>query len=62
MSISIPAGVADDKSGNTSVATTITIGVNEPGGNTGDQVIVDVVDPLWKTDNINIDMKIRKLQ
>ena len=54
MSISIPAGVATDKSGNTNIATTITIGVNEPD-NTGNQQIVDVVDPMWKTDNINID-------
>ena len=61
MSISIPAGVATDKSGNTNIAKTITIGVNEPGGNPEDQVVVDVVDPLWKTDNINIDHENKKV-
>ena len=61
MSISIPAGVAKDKSANENIATTITIGVNEPGGNTDDQVTVDVVDPLWKTDNINIDNANKKV-
>ena len=55
MSISIPAGVATDKSGNKSIATTFSIGVNEPGGSSDNQKIVDVVDPLWKTENINID-------
>lgn len=55
MSISIPAGVATDKSGNKSIATTFSIGVNEPGGSSDEQKIVDVVDPLWKTENINID-------
>ena len=54
MSISIPAGVATDKSGNKSIATTFSIGVNEPGGSSDNQKIVDVVDPLWKTENINI--------
>ena len=54
MSISIPAGVATDLSGNSNIAKTFTIGVNEPDG-TGNQEIVDVVDPLWKTENINID-------
>ena len=55
MSISIPAGVATDKSGNKSIATTFSIGVNEPGGSSDNQKIVGVVDPLWKTENINID-------
>ena len=55
MSISIPAGVATDKSGNENSGKTITIGVNDPGGNKDDEKIVDVVDPLWKTENINID-------
>ena len=55
MSISIPAGVATDKSGNKSIATTFSIGINEPGGSSDNQKIVDVVDPLWKTENINID-------
>lgn len=32
----------------------IVIGVNEPDG-TGNKEIVDVVDPMWKTENIQID-------
>ena len=55
ISISIPAGVATDKSGNSNVAKVISIGVNEPGGSKSDEKIVDVVDPLWKAENINID-------
>ena len=61
MSISFPAGVATDNTGNASSAQTITIGVNEPGGSSDDQKIVDVVDPLWKTDNINIDKANKKV-
>ena len=61
MSISFPAGVITDNTGNASSAQTITIGVNEPGGNSDDQKIVDVVDPLWKTDNINIDKANKKV-
>ena len=55
ISISIPAGVATDKSGNSNVAKVISIGVNDPGGSKSDEKIVDVVDPLWKAENINID-------
>ena len=55
ISISIPSGVATDKSGNSNVAKVISIGVNEPGGSKSDEKIVDVVDPLWKAENINID-------
>ena len=55
MSISIPAGLATDKSGNSNVEKVISIGVNDPGGNKSDEKIVDVVDPLWKAENINID-------
>ena len=60
MSISIPAGVATDKSGNSNIAKTITIGVNEPSGS-GNQQVVDVVDPVWKTENINIDKTNKKV-
>ena len=55
MSISIPAGVATDKSGNKNVEKVISIGVNDPGGSKSDEKIVDVVDPLWKAENIKID-------
>ena len=60
MSISIPAGVATDKTGNENLPQTITIGVNEPD-NTGNEQIVDVVDPLWKAENINIDHTNKKV-
>ena len=55
MSITIPANLASDKSGNKNVAKTITIGVNEPGGSSSNQQIVDVADPMWQAQNINID-------
>ena len=55
MSISIPAGVATDKSGLSNVEKVISIGVNDPAGSKSDEKIVDVVDPLWKAENINID-------
>ena len=39
-----------DKSGNLSQAQTITMGINEPGGNPDDDIVVDVVDPIWTMD------------
>ena len=62
MSISIPAGVASDNSENKSIATTITIGVNEPGGNTGEQEIVDVVSPAWSIASVNPDTGVIKIR
>ena len=59
MSISFPAGIGTDKSTNTSDAKTITIGVNTDGS--GSQVNVDVVDPVWKTDNFSIDNTNKKI-
>ena len=59
MSISFPAGIGTDKSTNTSEAKTITIGVNTDGS--GNQVNVDVVDPVWKTDNFSIDNTNKKI-
>ena len=67
MSITIPAGALNangtlkvgviDNSGNLNPATTITIGINEEDGNAntdGDAngQIVDVVDPIWKVENV----------
>ncbi len=55
--------VATDKSGNKSIAKTITIGVDDPttdGGNNKEE-IVDVVSPVWKTQNINIDKTNKKV-
>ena len=57
MTVAFPEKVATDKSGNWNLAKTITVGIDDPttgdGDNTG--VIVDVVDPVWKTENISID-------
>lgn len=44
------AGIID-KSGNLSAAKSITMGVNEPGGDPDDEIVVDVVDPIWKVQN-----------
>ena len=44
VSIVFPAGMATDKSGNSSVQTNITVGVSEPN-NTGNQEIVDFIEP-----------------
>ena len=55
--------VATDKSGNNSIAKTITIGVDDPttdGGNNKEE-IVDVVSPVWKTQNVNIDKTNKKV-
>ena len=51
MSISIPQNVVTDTSGNTNNSKTITIGINEPD-QTGNQQIVDVVDPVWRVENL----------
>ena len=55
MSISFPAEIGKDKSGNTSVAKTITIGIDEQDEEHNEAKIVDVVDPMWKTENFSID-------
>ena len=52
MSITIPSGIATDKSNNANSSKTITIGVNEPEG-TGDSEVVDVVKPIWTVKNVN---------
>ena len=54
MTLSFPAGVVTDDANNSSLAKTITIGIDDP--TTGDghdsEVIVDVVDPIWKIENL----------
>ena len=67
MSLSFPAGQKNsdgtlksgiiDKSGNLNLAKTITIGIDDPTIDNGhnSEVIVDVVSPVWKTDNIRVD-------
>ena len=54
MTLAFLEGLAVDKSGNKSSATTITIGKNEPDG-TGDGKVVDVVDPVWSLGEVNTD-------
>ena len=59
--LSFAEGTITDRSGNGSIAKTITVGVDDPstgdGHNNG--VIVDVVSPVWKKQNVKID-KINK--
>ncbi len=56
-------GTGTDKSGNKSVAKTITVGIDDP--TTGDGhtsgAIVDVVSPVWKTQNLKIDKTNKKV-
>ena len=54
VSIAFPAGIVSDKSGNTNIAKTITVGINEPDG-TGEEEIVDFVKPTWKAENLQVD-------
>ncbi len=60
MSITIPENMAADKSGNKNLGKTITIGVNEPGGSSSNQKVVDVVDPTWKVENISLNSTSQK--
>ena len=52
MTLSFPAGVITDTSNNASIAKTITIGIDDPATGDGhdEEVIVDVVDPIWKVE------------
>ena len=57
VSIAIPAGKFKDLSGNSNDGTTLTIGVDEKDGNPntsvdGNGTIVDVVDPVWRVQNL----------
>ena len=54
VSIAFPAGIVSDKSGNTNIAKTITVGINEPD-QSGTEEIVDFVKPTWKAENLQID-------
>ena len=62
MSVVFPKEIATDKSGNTNIAKTITIGVNEPDGTTGNQEIVDVVSPSWSIASADPDTGIIKIR
>ena len=54
VSIAFPASIVSDKSGNTNIAKTITVGINEPD-QSGTEEIVDFVKPTWKAENLQID-------
>ena len=63
MTLAFPVNTITDKSGNGSIAKTITIGIDDPtsgdGHNSG--VTVDFIPPVWKTQNINIDNTNKKV-
>ena len=63
MTLAFTPGIATDTSGNTSIAKTITIGIDDPSNNNenSDGTIVDVVDPIWKLENIKIDKTNKKV-
>ena len=56
MTLAFEEGTVVDKSGNKSIPKTLTIGIDDPSTGDGDNngIIVDVVDPVWKVENINI--------
>ena len=63
MTLAFPAGIVTDTSSNGNVAKTITVGIDAPTNGDGHDsgVIVDVVDPIWKIANINIDKTNKKV-
>ena len=63
MTLAFPADIITDMSINGNLAKTITIGIDDPTTGDGDDtgVIVDVVDPIWKVENINIDKTNKKV-
>ena len=60
MSITFPANMVKDISGNANDAKTITIGVNDPG--TGSQQVVDVVSPVWSVASADVNTGIVKIR
>ncbi len=52
MSITFPANMVKDTSGNVNDAKTITIGINDPGS--GSQQVVDVVSPVWSVASTDV--------
>ena len=64
MQIMFPKDMAVDKSGNGNNAQTITIGINYQGETNVDEIegkVVDVVNPEWKVQNINVDQTNKKV-
>ena len=60
MSITFPANMVKDTSGNANDAKTVTIGVNDPG--TGSQQVVDVVSPVWSVASADVNTGIVKIR
>lgn len=54
VTILIPEGKVKDKSGNINMEQVITIGIDSDD-QTGEEEIVDVVDPEWRAENVKID-------
>ncbi|MEI3401488.1 MAG: hypothetical protein V8R51_03810 [Clostridia bacterium] len=63
MTLAFPENIVTDTDTNGNLAKTITIGIDDPttgdGHDTG--IIVDVVNPVWKVENINIDKTNKKV-
>ena len=54
ISMILPAGKIEDQSGNKNTSQTITLGINK-SDNTGEAIIIDVVNPVWKIENVQKD-------
>ena len=62
MTLSFAQGAVTDKSGNQSPAKSISIGKDDPGGQDGDEEVVDVVDPVWSIYEVNEEEEIVKIR
>ena len=62
MTLSFAQGTVTDKSGNISSAKSISIGKDDPGGQDGDEEVVDVVDPIWTLGDVDGENGIVKLR
>ena len=56
VTVAIPADKIVDTSGNANNATTITSGINLPGGEAGDEEVVDVVNPTIEKTNSSVNI------
>ena len=61
VSITIPENKIADFSGNKNETKTITVGLDEPNGKDEDKEIVDVVDPVWQIENIQMNYQTKKV-
>lgn len=55
VTVAIKADSVYDKFNNSNNGMSITSGINIPGGNTGEEEIVDVVKPIWKRESLVVD-------